>query len=164
MVKNEGIRKKRVIMTKAEFKEMYLKRMHNYWKEHQFIPKDYDILMTDGKHTDFCTAIPADINISMAEALLQYSRACREAVLNGGAIEGRKYTIDQIACTIFLGEAWYSESSEKTGKRPSEADDKQTVISFQFTDINMKEATYYRVINGELVEFDKSVVYNKNTN
>ncbi len=150
-------------MNKSEFKEMYLQRMHDYWKKNKSVSKDYAILMCDGRHTDFCTAIPDDINISMAEALIRYSRACRQAVFNG-CIDGIKYTEDQILATIFLSEAWLSESSAKTGKRPSEFSDRETSIIFQFTDINMRETTYYHDVDGELTEFDKSVVSNKNTN
>ena len=146
-------------MTKIEFKEMYLKRMHNYWKDNQNIPKDYAILMADGRHTDFCTSITADENISIADKLIQYGRACRKAVLSGVAIEGIKYTEDQILATIFLSEAWFSKSSGKTGTRPSESADKETVIIFQFIDSIMRETTYYHDVDGELIEFDKDVIY-----
>ena len=146
-------------MKKSEFKEMYLKRMHNYWKENQNIPKDYAILMWDGRHTDFCTAIAADENISIADKLIQYGRACRKAVLSGVAIEGIKYTENQIACTIFLSEAWFSKSSQTSGTRPSDSTDKETVIIFQFIDSNMRETTYYHDVDGELIEFDKDVIY-----
>lgn len=159
MVKNEGTRKKRVIMTKAEFKEMYLKRMHNYWKENKCVTKDYAILMSDGRHTDFCTNISEDENMSLSDKLIQYGRACREAVLNMGVIEGRKYTPDQIACTIFLSEAWLSECAKTTGKRPSLSNDKETVFIFQFIDSIMRETTYYHDVDGELIEFDKDVIY-----
>ena len=145
-------------MTKNEFKEMYLKRMHNYWNENQSVSKDYAILMCDGRHTDFCTAIPDDINISMAEALIRYSHACRQIVYNG-CIDGIKYTEDQILATIFLSEAWFSKSSGKTGTRPSESADKETVIIFQFIDSIMRETTYYHDVDGELIEFDKDIIY-----
>jgi hypothetical protein len=151
-------------MNKSEFKEMYLKRMHNYWKKNQNIPKDYAILMCDGQHTDFCTSITADENISIADKLIQYGRACRKAVLNGGAIEGIKYTEDQIVCTIFLSEAWFSKSSQTSGIRPCESTDKETVIIFQFIDSIMRETTYYHDVDGELTEYDKDIVYFKNTN
>ena len=148
-------------MEKAEFKQMYLDRMHTYWKEYKCVTKDYAILMSDGRHTDFCTNISEDENMSLSDKLNQYGRACREAVLKMGVIEGRKYTSDQIACTIFLSEAWSSESAKTTGKRPSLSNDKETVVIFQCIDPICRETTYYKDVNGELVEFDKNVKYDK---
>lgn len=146
-------------MIKDEFKELYLQRMHDYWKKNQSVPKDYAILMFDGRHTDFCTSITADENTSVADKLIQYGRACRKAVLSGVAIEGIKYTEDQIACTIFLSEAWFSKSSQTSGTRPSDSIDKETVIIYQFIDSNTRETTYYHDVDGELIEFDKNVIY-----
>ena len=150
-------------MTKEEFKEKYFQRMNDYWKNNQTVPTEYAILMNDGAYTDFHLEITTEKGVNMSDAVIKCGSICRQAVFNG-AIDGKKYTIDEIQATVFLMEMWLSETAEKTGLRPSQSKDRETIILFQYTDNILKEATHYLSANGELTEYDKDIVYFKNTN